>query len=217
MNKFAVLLTEFEHLSYPLGKNTSQDKQSFTERKENYVLHRVESETQAEMLVCSSDWLEEHSAVPVGYVADENDSVFVVCKAARNAAAQSGLSEQERKEFSLAVVKRLAALHTNGFGCGGLSPETVEFSGRQAKLLNPAAIFALSDSDSIFYEAVSTLHSLASRGFAKKEELEALASAYISSSPVCRHAVVSHIGGACAKSQPHQELAGHASRLSLYF
>jgi hypothetical protein len=157
--------------------------------------------------------------VPVGYVADENDSIFVVCKAARNneAAAASEMEEQEQKEFSLAVVKRLASLHTAGFGCGGLSPDAVEFSGRQAKLCNPAAIFALTDSDSIFYEAVSTLRSLAGAGFAKKEELESLASVYISSSPVCRHAIVSHISGKGAKSQPHAELAAQAKKFLAYF
>ncbi len=219
MNKFAVLLTDFEHLSYPLGRDEPHDRKTFSDRKENYVLHRVESETQAEMLVCSSDWLEEHSAVPVGYVGDENNSIFVVCKAARNPAVPvaSGLPEQERKDFSLAVMKRLASLHSAGFGCGGLSPEAVEFSGKQAKLSNPSALFALTESDSIFYEAVSTLRSLASNGYAKKEELESLAAAYISSSPVCRHAIVSHIFGKGAQSQPHAELAAQAKKFLAYF
>lgn len=219
MNKFAVLLPEFEHLSYSLGRDESHDGKIFCDRKENYVLRRAESETHAEMLVGSSDWLGEHSSVPVGYVADEKNSIFVVCKAARNAAVQQNadLQGQERRDFSLAVVKRLASLHSAGFGCGGLSPDAVEFSGRQAKLCNQSAIFALTDSDSIFYEAVSTLRSLLGNGLAKKGELDALAAAYVSASPICRHAVVSHLSSKGIAGQPHKELAGHAARLAQYF
>lgn len=215
MNKFAVLAQGFEHLSYPLGETNSYDGQSFSERKENFVLRSVESEPHAHMLIGSYDWLSEHAASPIGYVSNKDDSFFVVCKSSRQTMGNaSEMDNGERLEFSFAVMARLASLHTQGFGCGGISAESVEFTGRQAKLSNPSAIFALSDSDSIFYEAVATLRSLAGKGFAKKEELEALASAYVSFSPVCRHAVASRTG---KKYGLHKELAEQALRFGSYF
>ncbi len=215
MNKFAVLASGFEYLSYPLGETNSFEGQSFSERKEIFVLRSVESEPHAHMLIGSYDWLSEHAASPIGYVSNKEDSFFVVCKSSRQALPNPAeMDEGERSEFSRAVITRLASLHTQGFGCGGISAETVEFTGRQAKLANPSAIFALSDSDSIFYEAVATLRSLAGKGFAKKEELESLAAAYVSFSPVCRHAIAVRSG---KKYGLHKELAKQALRFGSYF
>ena len=214
MNEYAVLIEGFEHLSYPLGRSEAADRKAFSERRENFILHRAESRLHAEMLVGSSDWLSEHSAQPVGFVGDEKGEVFVVCRA--GAKAPDG-SEAERKGFCLAVMHRLASLHSQGFGCGGLSPEAVDYSGKEARLIDPSRIFALSEGDSLFYEAVSTLRALAGSGLARKEELESLAYAYVSFSPVCRHGVASHLSKKGVRHGLHRELAEHARRLLPYF
>ncbi|MEM2138031.1 MAG: hypothetical protein QW568_02995 [Candidatus Anstonellaceae archaeon] len=215
MNRFAVLAEGFEHLSYPLGNCDSFDGQSLNFRKESYVLRKVDSEQHAHILVGSYDWLAEHASSPIGYVANKSNEIFVVCKTSSQGKIKaSRLSASERTSFCRAVILRLAALHTQGFGCGGISAEAVEFSGREARLSNPVAIFALSDSDSLFYEAVATLRSLAGRGFAKKGEIESLAATYISYSPVCRHAVAEHCG---KKAELHKTLAEKAGRFASYF
>lgn len=214
MNDYAVLLNGFEHLSYPLGRSDAADRKTFSERNENFTLHRAESCLHAEMLVGSSDWLAEHASQPVGFVGDDKGEVFVVCRAGAKASAES---EAERKGFCVAIMRRLASLHSQGFGCGGLSPEAVEYSGKEALLLNPSRIFALSEGDSLFYEAVSTLRALAGSGVAAGRDLELLAAAYLSYSPVCRHGVASHLSKKGVKHGLHKELAAHARRLLAYF
>ncbi len=214
MNRFAVLAEGFEHLSYPLGKLESADRQIMVERKESYMLHEAESQLSAEMALEASDWISSHASLPVGFVADEAGSVFVVSQSNSPVPPASEMSEEERKDFCRAVVRRLAALHTQGFGCGGISPEAVGFSRKEAKLLNPSAIFALTDSDSIFYEAVATLRALAGPGFAKQQELEWLSAEYVSFSPVCRHAIAGHSVG---RGQLHKKLAESARKAASYF
>jgi len=215
MNRFAVLAEGFEHLNYPLGNCDSFEGQSLDFRKESYVLRKVDSESHAHQLVGSFDWLLEHAISPIGYVANKGKELFVVCKTSSQGNAKaSELSAKDRASFSRAVIIRLAAIHTQGFGCGGIRADAVDFSGKEAKLSNPAALFALTDSDSLFYEAVATLRSLARNGFAKKSELEALSALYVSHSPVCRHAVAEHCG---KKAKLYELLAEKAGRFSSYF
>jgi hypothetical protein len=214
MNRFAVLAEGFEHLSYPLGNCDSFEGQTLGFRRENYVFRKVDSEQHAHLLVGSYDGLSEHASSPIGYVANSENSLFVVCKTSSQGAQASKLSSKDRTSFSKAVILRLAALHTQGFGCGGIKAETVDFSGKEARLSNPSAIFPLSESDSLFYEAVATLRSLASNGFAKKGGLEALSALYVSFSPVCRHAIAEHCG---KKAEFHKALAEKAGRFASYF
>ena len=218
MNQFAVLSEGFEHLSYPLGRLDAAGKREFSEQKENYSLHPVDSEVSARMALEASDFMAEHASRPVGFVADSNGSIFMVC---RNDGARPlpkhEMEEGERFEFSLLVMKRLGKLHNSGLGCGGLSPDAVVLHGKQAKLQNPAAIFMLSDSDSIFYEAVATLRALAGAGFARQSELERLASAYLSVSPVCRHGVAEHLSKKKINGMPHKELSSAARKYIPYF
>ena len=211
MDKFAVLQQGFERLSYQLGKYDPCDKLSFSEGNEKFVLHRVQSETQAEMAVGASDFIEKHASSPVGYVASEKGEFFLVCKSGAKGGAAA------RKEFSSAVVSRLAALHTLGFGCGGISPSAVEFSKGEALLSDPSKIYALSDSDPLFYEAVSTLRALVSKGYAAKSSLRRLAGEYVSHSPVCRHAVRQHMEKKGLNGSPASVLASTAERFAAYF
>lgn len=214
MNKFAVLAEGFENLSYPLGNTNSEHGQKIDFQRGNYALFGVESEQHAQMLVGSYDWLSEHAAAPIGYVANKENSLFVVCHLSPSLQPDaSKMDDGERLEFCRAVIKRLASLHTQGFGCGGIRAESVDFSGKKARLTNPAEIFALTDSDSVFYEAVATLRSLAGSGFAGKNSLERLAAAYVSHSPVCRHAIAEKSG----KASPGKFLAAHAKRMAAYF
>lgn len=208
MDRFAVLQQGFERLSYPLGKCEPEDKLVFSEGREKFVLHRLQSETQAEMAVGASGFLEAHASAPVGYVGSEKGEFYLVCK--KGAASAS-------KEIAVSVVKRLAALHTLGFGCGGLDPDAVEFSQGQAVLSDPSRIFALTESDSLFYEAVATLRSLVSRKHAKKSDLPGLARAYVSHSPVCRHGVRQHMEKKGMKGSPAAALADSAKRFAGYF
>jgi len=218
MNRYAVLAAGFEHLSYPLGKNSASHNQRFSERNENFVLHRAQSEEHAKMIIAAGEGLSEHCALPVGYVGSEEGEVFVVSKFSRRQSPANALSAEERLEFCGSVMRRLASLHSQGFGCGGLSPDAMEFSGREAKLLDPSAVFALDESDSLFYEAVATLRSLAGAGLAKKRELPMLASTYLSASPCCRQGVAAHLSKQGVQHHMHsRELAAHAVRMMAYF
>ena len=217
MNEYAVLLEGFDHLSYPLGECEAKDKHSFSERKEKFVLHRVESKTIARMAIGACDWLSEHSCMPVGFVGDEKGETFVVCKTEGHCLDFGSMADEEKLEFSAAIVRRLASLHSQGFGCGGLSPEAVVFSANEARISNPARIFALTESDSLFYEAVATLRAIVGGGLAKRKDLVSLAFIYVSESPVCRHGVVSHLSKKGQKGSPAILLSEHASRLLAYF
>ncbi len=218
MNRYAVLAAGFEHLSYPLGKNPSSHCLQFSERRADFMLHRVQSAEQAKMVVGAEDFLSEHCSLPVGYVKSEEGEVFVVSRLSGKPLDASVLADEERVAFSVSVMRRLAALHSQGFGCGGISPEAVSYSGKEAKLRDPSSVFALDESDSLFYEAVATMRALAGRGFAKKSDLPRLASVYLSSSPVCRHGVASHLSRLKANRHYHaRELAAHATRLLAYF
>ncbi|MFA6214719.1 MAG: hypothetical protein WC717_05585 [Candidatus Micrarchaeia archaeon] len=215
MNRFAVLLPEFERLSYPLGKGNAADGHSFEDRDERFTLGRAESEQHAQIALTASDWVASHSSEPVGYVCDGQGGIFVVCRTSGKKGSQ--LARDERAAFPLALVKRLAALHTEGFGCGGLSPDAVEFFGSEAKILNPSRIFALDEGETTFYEAVSTLRSLVSSGAAQEEDLPRLASAYLSYSPVCRHEVVQHLQKKGRRMPPREALVDAAMRIIPYF
>ncbi len=215
MNRFAVLAPGFEHLSYPLDRHNAAEGFSFAERSEQFSFSRAQSEPHAQMALVSAEGLSEHASEPVGYVCGEHGEIFVVCRTSGKAAAS--LAADERTAFSHAVVKRLASLHSQGFGCGGLSPDAVEFSGREVKLLNPSSVFALMDGDSIYYEAVSTLRALVSAGMAKEGELPKLASAYLSHSPVGRHEISEHLKKKKVRAPPAQALADAAKRFVPYF
>lgn len=210
MDRFAVLQEGFERLSYQLGKCEPADKLVFSDGKERFRLHRANSEIQAEMAVGASDFLSQHAAFPAGYLSDENGEVFLVCRS-------GGARASAKKEAALAIVLRLALLHTQGFGCGGLNAGEVEFSQGEALLSDPSKIFALNESDPLFYEAVSTLRSIVSSDYARKKELRALARAYVSSSPVCRHAVRSHMESKGAKGSAASYLALTAEKFARYF
>ncbi len=217
MNRFAVLAEGFEHLSYPLGNTEAEDGQAIPFRKESFVLRLVPSQSHAKSAVGASDFLSKHSSEPVGFVQAGAGGIFLVCRQQGNRAQPQEMSEAERQQFCSNVVERLAALHTAGFGCGGIPAEAVEFSGRGAKLLNPSKIFALDESDSTFYEAVATLRSLAAAGFAKRSEFGRLSALYVSLSPVCRHGVVSHLAEKGFRKQPHAGLAEAAKKALSYF
>ncbi|MCX8198115.1 MAG: hypothetical protein N3F07_02890 [Candidatus Micrarchaeota archaeon] len=213
MNSYAVLASGFEHLSYPLGKIQSCDKLSFTCAKQNFMLHKLRSKTQAEMIIGSSDWISAHSSLPVGYVENYQREVFLVCAVSGNSLPPEGMDKKSRMDYCVAVIRRLSALHSEGFGCGGISPEGVEYFRKEARLKDPSTIFALSDEDRIFFEAAATLRSLLAKGYAGKKELPYLASVYLSSSPICRDGAVAYIKGrglSCAK--PHLAIAEAAMR-----
>lgn len=218
MNRYAVLAAGYEHLSYPLGKNPSGHSQRFAERKEEFAIHGAQSEEHAKMIVGADDFLSEHSSLPVGYVGSEKGEVFIVSKVSGKKFDTSARTGSERLEFCESVVRRLAALHSQGFGCGGLSPEAVDYSGKEAKISDPSSIFALDETDSLFYEAVATLRALAGKGYAKRSELLRLASIYLSHSPICRHGVALHLSKCKVNRHCHaKELAAHAERLLAYF
>ena len=215
MNRFAVLLPEFEHLSYPLGKGNAVDKHSFSDRNEHFSFSRAQSEPHAQMALVSATGLSEHTSEPVGYVCAEHGEIFVVCRACGRKGKE--VAQDERKAFSFAVVKRLASLHTQGFGCGGLSPEAVEFAGKEAKILNPSQIFALHEGETTFYEAVSTLRALVSSGVSSEADLPRLASTYLSHSPVCRHEIVLHLQKKGKSATPKDALVQAAMKIIPFF
>jgi len=215
MNRFAVLLPEFEHLSYPLGKGNAEDGHSFLDRNERFSLGRAQSEPHAQMAIVCAEGLSKHAAEPVGYVCAQEGEIFVVCRTPGRAGRE--IARDERAEFSTAVVKRLAALHTEGFGCGGLTPEAVVFSGKEAKVLNPSQIFALHEGETTFYEAVSTLRALVSSGVASEADLPRLASAYLSHSPVCRHEIVQHLQKKGKSAAPKDALVEAAMKIIPFF
>ncbi|MFA6908188.1 MAG: hypothetical protein WC263_05170 [Candidatus Micrarchaeia archaeon] len=214
-NRFAVLAPGFEHLSYPLDRHDAAEGASFAERSEQFSFSRAESEPHAQMALVCSEGLSDHTSEPVGYVCGEGGEIFVVCRSSGRKAHE--VAQDERAAFSAAVVKRLAALHTEGLGCGGLSPETVEFSGKEAKLLNPSRLFALHEHETTFYEAVSTLRALVSSGVARESDLPRLASAYLSHSPVCRHGVVQHLQKKGKEGTAKDELVKSAMRIIPFF
>ena len=215
MNRFAVLLPEFERLSYPLGKGNAAEGHSFSDRNERFFLSRAESEPHAQMALVSAEGLSEHTNEPVGYVCAQEGEIFVVCRSEGKKGVE--IAPDEGNAFSYAVVRRLAALHTEGLGCGGLSPDAVEFSGKEAKLLNPSQLFALHEGETTFYEAVSTLRALVSSGAAREEDLPRLASAYLSHSPVCRHEIVQHLQKKGKGGSAKDELVKSAMRIIPFF
>lgn len=217
MNRFAVLAEGFEHLSYPLGNSEAADRLVFSERKERFGLHRVQSETDAEIAVGSSDALCEHASLPVGYVLAESGQFFLVCRRGGRTADARELPDEEKAGLSLSIMRRLAALHSSGLGCGGLSPDAVEFSGSEARLLDAGRIFAAGEEDQLFFEAVSTMRALLGSGFARKSEFPRLAAAYLSGSPACRDAVHSHMRRKGLNGSQNAVLCNAAARYAAYF
>ena len=214
-NRFAVLAPGFEHLSYPLDRHDAAEGASFAEQSQQFSFCRAESEPHAQMALVSAEGLSEHPAEPVGYVCAEQGEIFVVCRSSGKRGAE--IAQDERGAFSAAMMKRLAALHTEGLGCGGLSPDAVEFSGKEAKLLNPSRLFALHEGETTFYEAVSTLRALVSSGAASEADLPRLASAYLSHSPVCRHEIVQHLQKKGKSATPKDSLVDAAMKIIPFF
>jgi len=214
-NRFAVLAPGFEHLSYPLDRHDAADGSCFAERSEQFGFRRAQSEPHAQMALVCSEGLSEHTSEPVGYVCAQQGEIFVVCRASGKKGRE--IARDERAAFSVAVMKRLAALHTAGLGCGGLSPDGVEFAGREAKILNPSQVFALQEDETTFYEAVSTLRSLVSSGAASESDLPRLASAYLSHSPVCRHEIARHLQSKGKKGSASDELVKSAIKIIPFF
>lgn len=189
-SRFAVLLPEYEQLSYNIGKIELKEEQKMSSGNEVFYLNKADSEQHAQLSLVSSEFLANHAREPVGYVCSEEKEFYFVSKA-------FGIESRAflgRWDYGLssAIIRRLADLHTQGLGCGGIKPEDVEFLGKEAKLRNPGKVFALYDQESAYYEAVATFASLAKHGFAGKEELAALLSEYLSYSPVCRHEILEH-------------------------
>ncbi|MCX6770542.1 MAG: hypothetical protein NTX79_00650 [Candidatus Micrarchaeota archaeon] len=214
-NRFAVLAPGFEHLSYPLDRHDAAEGAAFSERSERFSLSRAQSEPHAQMALVSSEGLSEHASEPVGYVCAEDGGIFVVCRSEGRKGGE--IAQDERASFSLAVMKRLASLHTQGFGCGGLTPDAVEFAGKEAKLISPSVIFALHEGETTYYEAVSTLRALVSSGVASEADLPRLASVYLSHSPVCRHEIVQHLQSKGKKGTARDGLVESAMRIIPYF
>ncbi|MEM4634164.1 MAG: hypothetical protein QW275_03350 [Candidatus Anstonellaceae archaeon] len=213
MNSYAVLSCGFEGLSYPLGWLEPSDKLAFVHNKQEFMLHKVKSTTEAEMIIGSSDWISLHASLPVGYVENYKRETFIVCLVYGKKPSPNEMSEQERRTYCSAVMQRLSALHSQGFGCGGISPKGIDYFRKEAKLKDPSQIFALDDSVSLFFEVAVTLRSLAREGYAKSEELEYIASIYLSSSPVCRDGVQSHLKSkGIPSSKPNLALAQTALR-----
>ena len=214
-NRFAVLAPGFEHLSYPLDRHDAAEGASFAERSEQFIFSRARSEPHAQMALVCAEGLSEHASEPVGYVCAQEGEIFVVSRSSGRKGME--IARDERKAFSTAIVKRLAALHTEGLGCGGLSPEVVEFAGREAKLLNPSKIFALHEGETTFYEAVSTLRALVSSGVSSETDLPRLASAYLSHSPVCRHEIAQHLQKKGKSGSAKDGLVNSAMRIIPFF
>lgn len=225
MNRYAVLSAGFEHLSYSLSVKEAKDGGILVDRGETFMLHSAASASEAEMAVVASDSLSQHASLPVGFFADSENRIFLVCRTkgrlrlSRYGHNANPLPEScdERICIGKALIKRLAILHTIGFGCGGISPDSVEFSAGEARLLNPSKVFALSDGDSPYYEAVATLRSIYGSRLASKSELLEIARDYVSHSPVCRHAVASHLLEKGSNAPLAQSLCEHALRFSTYF
>jgi hypothetical protein len=214
MNRFAVLSEEYEHLGFPLGRHEAAEGMQFSERKERYSLHRAQSEGEAKIALLASSAMEEHASLPVGYVQDSQGGIFMVCKRGgrKVISPPDELEGQLKRGFCSAVISRLASLHSQGLGCGGIKPDAVELSDGGAKLLNPSAIFVLEGESPAFYEAACTLRALVASGFALQGELAQLASEYISSSPACRHAIASHARKKGCKGRLSAFLADSASK-----
>lgn len=218
MNRFAVLSEEFEHLSFPLGRAEAAEGKEFSERKERYALFRAGSESVAKSALQAAGFIAEHASLPVGYVQDSKGGIFVVCRRGgrRVISPSSEIEASSRRAFCFAVVGRLAALHSQGLGCGGIRPEAVELSEGGVKLLNPSAIFALGEDEPAYYESACTLRALVASGFASEGDLEALAAEYLSFSPVCRHGIAKHAKKKGHKGQLHKILADSARKYLSY-
>ena len=216
MNRFAVLSEGFEHLSYHFGRQDASEGHEFSERGDTFLLHRADSELSCKMALEEPGALSSHAALPVGFVSGENGVTYLVSQLSGKRVSAASLSREERREFSSAVIRRLAAIHSSGLGCGGIAPDAVEFSGGVARMTNASRLYAMEESDTTFFEVAATLRALAGKGFARKSELASLASEYLSSSPVCRVSVLLHMGKKSRGSQPHIELARTALKYSRY-
>ncbi|MCX8174765.1 MAG: hypothetical protein N3E51_00990 [Candidatus Micrarchaeota archaeon] len=216
MNRFAVLAEGFERLSYPLGACSSYDKQEIYFNREEYVLHRLEGEAQARMLLGSADWISSHASLPVGFVQNASGS-FIVCRPRGKKPSSSEMDKNQRREYSLAVMLRLAQLHSEGFGCGGIWPHETFYFRKEVFLSNPASIFALCEQDSLFHEAAVTLRRLLCAGFASQARLSALAGAYLSHSPVCRNEVRAYLESKKSEVLPAEALAAAARKYAALF
>ena len=226
MNRYAVLAEGFEHLSYPLSKKAAKEGERFVAQNETFVLLFAATASEAEMAVVASDSLSRHTSFPVGFVADSESGIFLVCRtkgrlglagADGNRLSPFEMPDAERICMGRAIIKRLAILHTEGFGCGGISPDSVEFAAGEARLMNPSRVFALSDADSPYYEAVATLRALYGASLVSKRELLGLAQEYFSHSPVCRHEIALHLQKKGKRATPKDALVDAARKIIPFF
>ncbi|VVB98711.1 Uncharacterised protein [uncultured archaeon] len=131
-----------EKASYPIGKILAEHFIGGGE-KGNLLLQPVESEIVAEMILQGFED-SEHTITPIGTMVDPNTNrVFSVCQTRGKSIKKLSLSRQEKLDCSKAIMKRLAALHTDGLGCGGLNLDSVVFIGKEAKVKNPGRFYAL--------------------------------------------------------------------------
>jgi len=208
--------------SYALGtSNLKLEGGAVNYGKQKYAFYDVESESQADSLLSLADAFSEHASTTIGFAVDQNGKLVMVCQATsgRLSSKPSLMPKGERKSVAQAIIQRLASLHNEGLGCGGLSPEAVEFQNGKAKVANPTKIFALSpdNPDEQFFEAVSTLRSLVSSGYIRKKEAASLAAEYLSFSPICRHPVAEYFGKRGVKGSMPEALANLAVKHAAYF
>jgi len=182
---YLVLAEEFENISNNFAKLELKDKAIFYSKNDSFILHKVKNKTEAEIILSSSEYLKEHSAVAVGFFYNK-DQVFLICKKGEK-------NNLEKNQYSESVILRLAKLHSSGLGCGGLSSKHLEISNQTVKISNPAKIFVAEQEESLFYEVVYTLAMLVKEGYADKSQLPRLASLYINYSPVCRLEIYSYL------------------------
>jgi hypothetical protein len=211
-NRHAVLKPKFEHLSYLLDRHSAANGVSFSAQGEEYSFFPVSSETHAQIILGASDWVAIHASEPVGIVRSGEGKQFLLCRTSGRKANE--LSKEERSAFSQKIVGRLAALNSQGFSCGGLSPDAVMFTGKEAKILNPSSIYALDEEDSPFYDAVVALRRLVSDGMVGIDMLGTYADAYLSSSPVCRHETAKHLQKKGQKDKPREALVKAAKKFA---
>ena len=227
-NIYTVLVKGFENVSYPLSSEPAHDKQVIKSGKDWFMLHKLkgtpEPRAYAEDTLGVADAVAKYASLPVGYVADKKGEIFLICKISDRMAAMRAqvegadeageMGEQERLAYSHSVVRLLRNLHSDGFGCGGLRPDAVDCTGREARILDPSTIFAIMDSEpeAMFHEAAVTLSLLAGAGYARLGDIRALAAAYLSSSPVCRDAIASRLKGKKVKLGTNGDLIDELER-----
>ncbi|MEM4554508.1 MAG: hypothetical protein QXT25_01515 [Candidatus Anstonellaceae archaeon] len=214
MKRFLVLSEGFEHLSYPLGKEKLPAE--FEHNKERFFLLKAASELEAQAIVAAAEELQQHTALPVGYLFSEG-AFYLVCRRKGKKPKAEEMAPVQRFSFALAAIRRLAAIHSQGLCCGGLPADAVEFSGNQVFLSDPTRLCAEAGAHEMFFEAAATLALLKSKEFALQSQLGQLAWEYISFSPICRHAVCFYVKDKGMPFSPKEALVQAAAKYSSFF